>query len=101
MLGTSFSVKMKPDDEYLKKLLDYYKKITAQISKSNLLKPHQVAILAGIMICDELYKEKSAHSIAKSLAEQEIQKAAERDELDSKIEKIISESIEKLDAAIL
>ncbi|MBR4373195.1 MAG: cell division protein ZapA [Treponema sp.] len=101
MLGTSFTVQMKPDDDYLKRLLNYYKDITVKISKTSPLNPHQVAILAGIMICDELYKEKSELSIEKTVVEQERQKKAERDELDSKIEKILSESIEKLDTAIL
>lgn len=58
-LGTSFTIQANEDDEYLKKLFGYYKKITDDVSKiASIKNPLQVAILSGIMICDELYKEK-------------------------------------------
>ena len=59
VLGSSFAIQAKEDDEYLKKLLSYYKQIIAEIEKSdNLNDPKQTAILAGILLGDELYKEK-------------------------------------------
>lgn len=59
MLGTSFTIQANEDNEYLEKLLGYYKRITDDVSKIDSIKnPLQTAILAGIMICDELYKEK-------------------------------------------
>lgn len=59
-LGAFFTIQAKEDDEYLKKLLTYYKKIADEIEKNAGLKdPLQTAILSGIMICDELYKEKA------------------------------------------
>lgn len=59
VLGSSFAIQAKEDDEYLKKLLSYYKQIIAEIEKSdNLNDPKQTSILAGILLCDELYKEK-------------------------------------------
>lgn len=58
-LGTTFSIKAAQDEKYLNKLLDYYNQITDALKKQNNLKDSkQVAILAGILICDELYKEK-------------------------------------------
>lgn len=58
-LGTSFTIQSTEDDEYLNKLFGYYKKVTEDISKIGSIKnPLQVAILSGITICDELYKEK-------------------------------------------
>lgn len=59
ILGTSFTINAKEDSAYLTKLLDYYKQIIKQINNTIHTKDStQTAILAGIMICDELYKEK-------------------------------------------
>ena len=59
-LGTSFTIQANGDDEYLKKLLSYYNKVAEEAQKITSLKtPLQTAILAGIMLCDEVYKEKS------------------------------------------
>jgi len=59
LLGTSFTIQANENQEYLEKLLGYYSRITADVQKTNAVKnPTQVAILSGIMLCDELYKEK-------------------------------------------
>lgn len=59
MLGTTFTIQANEDNEYLERLLGYYKRITDDVNKIDSIKnPLQTAILAGIMICDELYKEK-------------------------------------------
>lgn len=59
MLGTSFTIQANENNEYLEKLLGYYKRITDDVNKIDSVKnPLQTAILSGIMICDELYKEK-------------------------------------------
>ncbi len=63
LLGTSFSASAKEDDEYLKKLLSYYREITGAVeknSKSN--NPLEVSILSGITLVDELYKEKKKNA---------------------------------------
>lgn len=58
-LGTSFTIQSEEDEEYLNKLFGYYKKITDEVSQISSIKtPLQIAILSGMMICDELYKEK-------------------------------------------
>ncbi len=58
-LGASFVIQANEDEEYLNKLMDYYKKIVNQVeSSSNLKDPLKISIIAGIMICDELCKEK-------------------------------------------
>ncbi len=60
LLGTSFAVQANEDDAYLHRLLKYYKQITDEIERNgNLRTPLQISILSGIMLCDELYKEKS------------------------------------------
>ncbi len=61
MLGTSFTIQATEEKEYLEKLIGYYKRITDDVNKIDSVKtPLQTAILSGIMICDELYKEKQA-----------------------------------------
>ena len=55
-----FVIQVNESDEYLQKLLGYYKKIIDRIKHNGALKnPLQISSLAGIMLCDELYKEKS------------------------------------------
>lgn len=58
LLGTSFAIQSNEDQEYLDKLLGYYSRITADVQKMGTDNPTQIAILSGIMLCDELYKEK-------------------------------------------
>ncbi|MDR1785756.1 MAG: cell division protein ZapA [Spirochaetaceae bacterium] len=63
VLGTDFSIAAKEDDRYLMMLLENFKNMARIIEKNNAdstLRPDGIktAILAGIMLCDELYKEK-------------------------------------------
>lgn len=59
MLGAKFTIQSSENEEYLDKLLGYYKRITEDVSKIDSIRsPLQVAILSGIMLCDEVYKEK-------------------------------------------
>ena len=92
VLGTSFSIKANEDDEYLSKLLGYYTKIVEQIQKSGMMKNDMhVSILAGIMLCDELYKEKSKTArFSQSMTT----------DSDSEASKLAEDMIRKLDAAI-
>ena len=60
LLGTSFTIQANEDDEHLQKLLGYYSRIVQDVSQIDSVKtPLQTSILAGIMLCDEVYKEKS------------------------------------------
>ena len=62
-LGTSFEIQAKEDDVYLKNLLSYFNQVSNQIEATTELKdPLKIAILSGIMICDELYKEKKKNA---------------------------------------
>ena len=59
VLGTAFTIQANEDNEYLEKLLGYYNRIIKDVQAIDSVKtPLQVAILSGIMLCDELYKEK-------------------------------------------
>ena len=92
MLGTNFTIQANEDDEYLDKLLGYYKRITEDVKQIESIKtPLQVAILSGIMICDELYKEKSKTArFSQSMTT----------DSDSEASKLAEDMIRKLDAAI-
>lgn len=76
LLGTSFTIQAQEDDEYLEKLLGYYSKIADSMAVpfrekgDGLQYPLQVAIMSGISICDELYKEKAKTARAESLLSQ-------------------------------
>lgn len=92
MLGASFAVQAKEDENYLKKLLSYYKEITDSIQKSGSLKNSmQISILAGITLVDELYKEKTkSASFSKELAGTD----------NAEAERIAMDMIEKIDAVL-
>lgn len=58
-LGTSFAIQANENEEYLEKLLNYYRRIVGQVeSESGIKDPLKISIIAGIMITDELCKEK-------------------------------------------
>ncbi|MBQ4379600.1 MAG: cell division protein ZapA [Treponema sp.] len=100
MYNTPFVIKANESDEYLQKLLGYYKKIAQQIKNSNSLQNDlQVSALAGIMLCDELYKEKSKISqISKgTIPESSIIVDKEKSE---EAEKKAKKMIEKLNKAL-
>lgn len=59
LLGETFSIQANENEEYLEKLLDYYRQITKDVEQiDSVNSPLQIAILSGIMLVDELYKEK-------------------------------------------
>lgn len=78
VLGTSFAVQANEDDEYLKKLLSYYKEITDAIQTSaRVSNPLQASILAGLTLVDELYKSKKQnYSYDKVIHDKEAERIA-------------------------
>lgn len=93
VLGTSFAIKANEDSEYLNKLLGYYKRIVGQLEKSGPLQsPLQISIISGIMLCDELYKEKGRKV--------KFQTALEKNSTDEEAEKITKSLIEKIDQVL-
>lgn len=109
VFNTSFTINASEDDAYLQKLLGYYKKIISQIEKSgSLSNPLHISALAGIMLCDELYKEKSKVQMisqnekAESSKNQksESKKSKEEAENEKKAEEITKEMIEKINKVL-
>ncbi|MFA6855871.1 MAG: cell division protein ZapA [Treponema sp.] len=59
VLGSSFKIRANEENDYLEKLMSYYKEIVTDVEKAGGLKnPVEIAIMSGITLCDELYKEK-------------------------------------------
>lgn len=96
MLGSSFTIQANEDDEYLEKLLGYYKRITDDVKKIDSEQtPMQIAILSGIMLCDELYKEKQK----KVAMEKEISPVQNNSDT-NEIERRTLEMISKIDKVL-
>ena len=59
ILGASFSIQADEDPEYLQALLNYYRKTIDKIELSvAVTDPLKSSIIAGILLADELYKER-------------------------------------------
>lgn len=96
VFNSSFTINATEDDSYLQKLLGYYKKIISQIQKSgSLSNPVQISALAGIMLCDELYKEKSKLQMISQNSENPESEIQEKE-----VEKLTKEMIEKINRAL-
>ncbi len=96
VFNSSFTINATEDDAYLQKLLGYYKKIISQIQKSgSLSNPVQISALAGIMLCDELYKEKSKLQMISQNSENPESEIQEKE-----VEKLTKEMIEKINRAL-
>ena len=99
MLGTSFTIQANEDNQYLEKLLGYYQRITDDVKRIDSIKsPLQVAILSGIMICDELYKEKQ-YKIALENGES-VAQISENSMDSDEIQRITLEMIKKIDKVL-
>ncbi|MBQ5471472.1 MAG: cell division protein ZapA [Treponema sp.] len=93
VLGTSFTIRANEDSEYLTRLLGYYKRIVNEIEQSGSLKdPLQISVLAGITLCDDLYKEKGRNA--------KFQNALEKNSADIEADRINKLLIEKLDKVL-
>ena len=93
ILGTSFSIKSDEDSEYLARLLKYYRNLTDRLEKKGVFKnPTQIAVMAGLMLCDQVYSDKKKRV--------EIQEAVENNALDSRIDEITERLISKIDSVL-
>ena len=61
LLGTSFSIQANESADYLQSVYSYYVERVHQVEKSvgGTLEPLKVAIIAGVLLADELKKERS------------------------------------------
>ena len=95
MLGTKFTIQAdNGNDEYLQKLLGYYKRITDDLLQGGITNPMQVAILAGINLCDELYKEKENKIVHEANEHNNTQKL--QDKTSAKENEAINKTLEEM-----
>lgn len=100
VFNSPFVIQVNEDDEYLQKLLWYYKKIIERIQRNGALKnPLQISSLAGIMLCDELYKEKSKSQLAKGEG-MEVSGILANPEESNEAERLTKTMIEKIEKAL-
>lgn len=96
LLGTSFTVQASEDDTYLDQLLGYYERIIEDVSKVASVKtPLQKSILAGIMLCDELYKTKTNLASVQSGQKISLENNYDNIEMEQRAQKMI-DSINKV-----
>lgn len=99
-LGTSFNLKATEDSDYLEQLSGYYKEIINDVSKIDSVRtPLQKSILAGIMLCDQLYKSKSALLELQNKSNKSQTQLFNNDNSQENIEKI-NQLIEKINNAL-
>lgn len=99
VLGTSFALRAEEELPYLEKIRDYYKNVCDEIQKNDGIQDQkQTAVLAGILIADELFKEKQKTIDAKDSAQKERDKS---DPLaDMEADRLTKKMIEKIDQAL-
>lgn len=98
-LGTSFAIQAQEDPQYLENLLSYFNKVTDQVkANTGLMDPLKCSILSGLMICDELCREKKANAeMSKNAANAaKAGPAVSNDEL-SEAERLTLSMISKID----
>ena len=82
-----------PSVGFVADILAYYRKTVQQISNETTLSdPTQISIVAGIMLCDELYKEKTLLNKYK--------KSQNAQELNDDVEQVTKKLISALDKAL-
>jgi cell division protein ZapA (FtsZ GTPase activity inhibitor) len=60
MLGTAFTIQVDEDEAYIQRVVEYLRAKTAQVERSvSVSDPLKVAILAGVLVVDELLKSRS------------------------------------------
>ena len=98
ILGTSFALKAEEDLPYLEKIREYYKNVCDEIQKNDGIQDQkQTAVLAGILIADELFKEKQKSLESREAARQQ----EEFDPLeDLEADRLTKNMIEKIDRAL-
>ena len=94
ILGTSFKLQADEDTQFLTKLLDYYEKIVNKVSQVDSAKNNlQISIVAGLLLCEELFKEKE--NKLKNLSKEELNVYSYNTELEKRTSALI-EKINKV-----
>lgn len=85
------------DLPYLEKIREYYKNVCDEIQRNDKINDQkQIAVLAGILISDELFKEKRMRLQKSDSAKKVIDDAL----FEKEAERLTQEMIEKIDRAL-
>lgn len=94
LLGTSFKINAYQDEQYLQQIMSYYTEVVESLKKNFPGQPPlQTAILAGIMISDELYSQKYS-------AESGLVESHDQTDLMSQVENITTKMIESINKVL-
>jgi cell division protein ZapA (FtsZ GTPase activity inhibitor) len=64
IFGTEYPLKVNADLEYVEKVADYVDIKMAEVQEAKPSRPlHQIAILAALNICDELFQQKNQDKV--------------------------------------
>lgn len=90
---------MRADEEpaYLERIREYYKNVCDEIQRSDgITDQKQIAVLAGVLIADELFKEKK-----KNIQQKDAAQVADIDaRLGEEAERLTQSMIDKIDRAL-
>lgn len=82
ILGTSFSIAADEDRDYLNKLLSRYRQVVEQVkSSTGMTDPLKISIISGIVLCDEMEKERTGYGEAANAEEMTLDLIARIDEV--------------------
>lgn len=85
MLGASFTIQTDESREYVESILDYLGTKVDQVSSSSRVDdPIKAAILAGVYLVDELFRERVENSVRAGLS------GRDRDEISAVAERLIA-----------
>lgn len=93
ILGTSFSIQANESDEYLQSVYRYYVDRVHQVETAvgASLEPIKVAIIAGILLSDELKKERANYQNLSSTEQTEYQVTARTEKLIEQLNKVLED----------
>ena len=90
LLGTSFAIEADQPSEYLKSIYNHYKKVVSEVQQtSGVSDSLRIAIIAGVLLSDELSKERLNP-----------QETIQQDETDVLIDQSAKKMIEDIDSII-
>ncbi len=90
LLGTSFAIEADQPSEYLKSIYNHYKKVVSEVQQtSGVSDSLRIAIIAGVLLSDELSKERLNP-----------QETIQQDETEVLIEQSAKKMIEDIDSII-
>lgn len=91
ILGASFDIQADETEEYLKLIYEYYESVINKLSDSSSEKdPLRLSIIAGILLSDEIFKERARVEGLPSYTKAAIEMERSAQRMIAKIDNVIS-----------